>query len=116
MSAVRLLCEPATHDSSIPRLDLLWDQDAGTLSGEGESWVRELMGLGSVRCHPGPGHTHMLSAEPLRSRCDMAALIGYAHRLPAELAADYPFGPNEDVVVELLDADGRTVGIDRVCY
>lgn len=116
MSAIRLLCEPATQNPSIPKLDLLWDGDAGTLSGEGEGWVRELMRVGSVRCHPGPGHTHTLSPEPLRSRTDMAAMIGQAHRLPAELAADYPFGADEDVVVELLDADGNTVSVDRVHY
>lgn len=74
------------------------------------------MRVGSVRCHPGPGHTHVLSPKPLRSRSDMAALLGCAHCLPAELAADDPFGPNEDVVVELLDADGRSVGVEQVRY
>lgn len=116
MSAIRLLCEPATGNPNIPRLDLVWDESAGTLSGDGEEWLRELMSAGSVRCHPGPGHTHTLSTDPLRSRTDMAALIGCSHRIPAELAEDYPFGPDEDIVVELLDEAGRVMGVERVLY
>ncbi len=94
----------------------MWDESAGTISGEGESWSRDLMSAGEVDCHPRPGHTHKLSAQPLRSRTDMAALIGYAHRLPDLLANDYPFGTDDAVVAELLDDVGNVIGIDHVLY
>lgn len=116
MSTIRLVCEPATGNAHIPRLDLVWDEIAGTISGEGEGWIRNLMNAGEVSCHPRPGHVHKLSSQPLHSRRDMAALVGYAHRLPDLLADDYPFGADEDVAAELLDDAGNVIGVERVLY
>lgn len=117
MSAIRLVCEPATGNQHIPKLDLVWDERAGTISGEGESWIRDLIKSGEVKCHPGPGWFHKLSADPLRSRTDMAALTGCAHRIPDALVDAYPSGSDdEDIVAELLDENGNVIGTEQVLY
>lgn len=117
MTAIHLVCEPTTGNAKYPHLDLMWDECAGTLSGAGEEWIRELISYGGVKCHPGPGWFHKLSADPLRSRTDMAALIGCAHRVPDVLADAYPQGTdNEEIIVEILDEDGNVIGFDQVLY
>lgn len=116
MTAIRLVCEPATGNPHFHRLDLMWDERAGTISGEGEDWIRELMSAGGVKCHPGPGWYYTLSADPLRNRTDMAALIGYAHRVPDVLVDDYPFTPINELVAELLDENGNVIGIEQILY
>lgn len=116
MTAIRLICEPATGNPNIPRLDLEWDAHAGTISGEGADWLRDLIAAGGVRCHPGPGKFHTFGSHPLRNRADLAALIGYAHRLPEELAGDYPSAPDKIIVVELLDDAGNVLGVDSAIY
>lgn len=115
MTAIRLVCEPSTGNPKVPSLDLAWNEDAGTISGAGVEWIRELISEGWVKCHPGPGWFHKLSTNPLRSRTDMAALIGCAHRIPAALVDAYPQGTeNEEIIVHLLDERGNVIGLDQV--
>lgn len=78
--------------SGNPRVDPLvfdWDDEAGTVSGPGAEEIMRWASAGGVPMHPMPaGHT--FSAEPLKSRTDMAAIIGLQHLLPPELADAYP--------------------------
>lgn len=92
-----------------------WDEVAGTVSGPGAAdimaWVRQ----GNVPLHPQPC-THFLSDAPLKSRADMAAIVGYLHRLPPELADAYPAVGQSPEWVETLDADGQVIERVNVLY
>lgn len=110
---MRLVCDPATQNPAIPRLDLVWDAAAGALHGAGADWVLARLADGVVPLHPYPD-MHVLSAAPLRSRADMAAVLGWQHRLPAELAGDYPARDEPAPVAEYLDESGAVVGTGTV--
>jgi hypothetical protein len=62
------------------------------VSGPAAAEILRLARFGSVPLHPRPT-THVLGPEPLRSWSDVAAICGWAHRLPPELAAHYPAVP-----------------------
>lgn len=67
-----------------------WDAETGDLSGLDARRVLERAQPGEwVGCHPRP-FAHRLGPEPLRSREDMAAILGEWWRLPADLAPFYP--------------------------
>lgn len=66
-----------------------WDDEAGTVSGPSAADIMEIAESGGVPMHPMPA-AHTFSAEPLRSRADLAAIVGYRHRLPPELRDAYP--------------------------
>lgn len=83
-------------NAPISTLDVEWDDVAGTLSGEGADYLRSLASGGSVPLHPQPG-SHQLSATPLMSHADMAAMVGWLHRLPDNLAASYPAQTQPDI-------------------
>ncbi len=70
-------------------LDIEWDELAGTVVGDGADYLQHLAASGSVPLHPQPA-SHTLSNSPLTSRVDMAAMIGWLHRLPAVLIPYYP--------------------------
>jgi len=114
MSILRLVCEPTTGNKHYFTLDMIWDEEAGTVSGVGSEVIHEWIKAGSVPAHP-HGHTHKLSNNPLRSRTDMAAMIGFQHRVPDALFNDYPsFGDDDDdgdPLVTITDMDGNVIGV-----
>lgn len=85
-----------SKNTAVPTLDVEWDDVAGTLRGQGADYLRSLAASGAVPLHPQPG-THRLSANPFVSHVDMAALVGWHHRLPDSLAASYPAQEQPDV-------------------
>ncbi|MBV5331631.1 hypothetical protein JZU69_04470, partial [bacterium] len=86
-------CEPTTRHES--RLVIDWDEEAGTVSGPGANHIKLLATFGDIPCHLYPS-SWKLSQHPLKSRADMAVMIGYAHKVPAELEPFYPIVDEED--------------------
>lgn len=82
-------CPPFSGNPLIEPLIFDWDDVAGTVSGPGAVEIRRLAKAGGVPMHPLPAG-HLFSADPLKSRTDLAAIIGLQHRLPPELADAYP--------------------------
>lgn len=66
-----------------------WDDEAGTVSGPSAADIMQVVHSGGVPMHPMPV-AHTFSAEPLKSRTDLAAIIGHRHRLPVALKDAYP--------------------------
>jgi hypothetical protein len=85
----RFRCEPIVPDIAAGPLVLDWDDETGAVTGPGAAHVRRWQRAGIVPLHPWAG-SHVLARGPLQSRADLAAIIGIDHRLPEELAADYP--------------------------
>ena len=108
-------CKPLSANPSVEPLVFEWDERTGAITGPSADLVKEVAADGGVPLHPAPAW-HTFSAEPLKSRADMAAIVGYLHQLPEELAGDYPAVEDEPVVAEILDADGRVVGTDQVVF
>jgi hypothetical protein len=82
-------CPTFSGNPLIKPLVFDWDDEAGTVSGPGAEDILRWAAAGGVPMHPMPaGHT--FSAEPLKSRTDLAAIIGLLHRLPPELQDAYP--------------------------
>lgn len=69
-----------------------WDEVNGEVSGPDADYVLARVADGGVDIHPLPSY-HEFSDEPLKSRVDMAAIIGVWHRVPDELRAFYPDVP-----------------------
>ena len=71
--------------------ELEWDPDTGSLEGDLAARVLDIIEVivadGSVGIHPHPADFPV--DDPLRSREQMAAVLGTRWRCP-ELAADYP--------------------------
>jgi len=72
-----------------PVLDIDWDQGAETVTGLGADIILEIARWGSIHTHPIPS-TWQFSDKPLSNKTDMAAIIGWYWKLPAELADYYP--------------------------
>lgn len=78
-----------------------WDDETGKVSGPSAAWILELAARSYVPIYP-PPQDWPLGPEPLKSKADMAAIIGYRHELPEDLAEHYPgrFTPEpEDGVI-----------------
>lgn len=84
---MRLDLEPTTVHARRWIVD--WDPVTGVLSGPAAEEIQAIINWGEVALHPHP-MVHQFSREPLRSLQDMAAICGWEHRLPPELAAHYP--------------------------
>lgn len=108
-------CAPFSGNPLVTPLVFDWDEVAGTVSGPDAAYIQQIAQAGSVPLHPMPNR-HDLSNAPLKNRSDMAAIIGYQHRLPAELADAYPYVPESPASVEALDADGRVIDVQPVIY
>lgn len=95
-----------------------WDDTTGELTGPDAAIIRAEASIGGAFCHPCPAWPHEFSHEPLKSKTDMAAIIGWEHRLPDELADYYPRLPDDDTPeVTYIDEDGIVViGKDRMTY
>lgn len=69
-----------------------WEEEYGNVSGPGAPFILTMAKPHSrVPVHPVP-NSYQLGNAPLRSRRDMAAIVGYDYVLPPELAAVYPAG------------------------
>lgn len=79
--------EPTVWHAS--RLVFDWDESTGAVTGPDAARVLELATWCTVPMHPHPW-SYQLGPEPTKSRADMAAMLGWNHRLPPELAAAYP--------------------------
>lgn len=80
-----------------------WDEETGEVTGPNAAEILDVASWGEIWAHPYPC-TWKLSAEPTKSKTDMAAIIGYWHKLPDDLKDYYPKiwdgdGPDEDGVI-----------------
>lgn len=102
-------CEPRFGKGE--NLVFQWDDVNGVVSGPSAEdvmqqikWAKKEEGCD---LHP-HGCWHTLSDDPLKSRVDMAALIGYWYMLPEELEKYYPeYVPDE----ELLERERQGLAI-----
>ncbi|MBN9697178.1 MAG: hypothetical protein J0L85_15430 [Zoogloea sp.] len=108
---ISIRCKPLSASPSIEPLEFDWDERAGTVTGRSADIIRESAAEPGMPVHPMPGY-HEFSAEPLKSRADVAAIVGYLHELPAELADAYPAQVDEPVVAELIGSDGTVSALD----
>ena len=94
-----------------------WDEDAGVVSGRDAGRIMEVAAWGGIGAHPLPWSVEFSDA-PLRSKADMAAIVGWAHRLPDDLAPFYPQLPDDGFPdATYTDADGvEVIGRDRITY
>lgn len=82
-------CPPISGNPLVAPLIFDWDEAAGSVSGSGAEEIKRCSRSGSIQLHPWPAE-HEFSAAPLKSRADIAAIVGLRHRLPPELADAYP--------------------------
>ena len=82
-------CQTFSGNPLVGPLIFDWDDDAGIVSGPSAEEIMRYARLGGIPMHPMPAE-HTFSGEPLKSRADMAAIIGYRHLLPNELQGAYP--------------------------
>lgn len=71
-----------------------WDDETGALRGPGADTIADMATWGTVDLHPTPA-VHELGADPLRSKEDMAAIVGAYWQCPDDLAPFYPTVPDE---------------------
>ncbi|MDR2188726.1 MAG: hypothetical protein LBE62_11885 [Azonexus sp.] len=86
-----------------------WDPAAGSLTGQGAEYVKDFSPREHVTLHPIPRASHELSAEPLKSYVDMAAIIGRSHLLPDVLAPHYPYLEPDYTEKLMGEASGGTL-------
>lgn len=89
-------CENRTKGESPLVFD--WDIEAGEVSGPSAEFILEMTRCPYIPKSP-PPDCWVLGPEPLKSKVDMAAIIGVWHELPEDLREHYPrsepvdFGP-----------------------
>ena len=69
-------CKPLSANSGVEPLVFEWDERSGTVTGPGAALVKALAADGGVPLHPAPAW-HAFGAEPLKSRADLAAIVGH---------------------------------------
>ncbi|MDR1461888.1 MAG: hypothetical protein LBI68_01940 [Azoarcus sp.] len=82
-----------------------WDDETGEVTGPSAGEILGIFGEGHVHIHPYPAGHDLTS---LKSKADLAAIVGDSHTLPPELAAFYP--EVEDTDPNIYDMDGNVVG------
>jgi hypothetical protein len=94
-----------------------WDITTGEVSGTGAQWILDAAQHGSTAAHPLPWQW-TFSKTPLKSKTDMAAIVGYQHALPADLAPFYPqLSGNGAPDTSYTDTDGVVViGNDALTF
>ena len=108
-------CKPLSANSNVEPLVFEWDALTGAVTGPSAAQVKEVAADGGVPLHPAPAW-HTFGAEPLKSRTDLAAIIGHLHQLPDDLIDAYPAVDEEPGIVETLDANGRVVSTSDVVF
>lgn len=94
-----------------------WDDEAGTVDGPGAATLLALISGGWVSFGPHPRAAWTVGPGSLRSRADMAALIGHAWCVPQELVADYPVSDVGAPDVTYTDSTGMThIGKDQMRF
>ena len=94
-----------------------WDSETGEISGESAADIIRIASYGAVPCHPCPAWPHSLSAYPLKSREDMAAIIGWEHQLPDDMARYYPSIDGQDIPETSQMKDGiYEIGADKLVF
>ncbi len=76
-----------------------WDVTTGAVFGPAAARILDMATWGTVSAHPSPWSWN-LGPEPTKSLTDMAAILGWAHRLPEDLQAHYPRPADDDEDVE----------------
>lgn len=88
-------CPPISGNPADRPLVFTWDPEAGTVTGPDAAQVRELAKPGAILDgHPRP-RTLRLGMDPLKSRRDMAVVVGTNWQVPEELLPSYPFGTSD---------------------
>lgn len=82
-------CEPHGGAPGLEALEFEWDPVAGTVAGPGADTIMAMVRAGVVPAHPRP-QSWYLSATPLKSWVDMAAIVGSEWQLPDQLRQHYP--------------------------
>ena len=88
MSVMHIVAEPITIHGKL--IDVHWDEEAGTVTGQGAEHIMELATWGDVTRGYSGFASYKLSSDPLRNRVDMAVIIARFHRLPEVLRPYYP--------------------------
>ena len=114
---IQFNCRPTSANPGATSLVFAWNPDTGEVTGRDAPLIRDMATWKRVSAHPLPWAWD-LSAEPLRSYVDMAALVGSHWVLPDELVAHYPQVPDDGIPeATFVDADGVTVlGRDLLTY
>jgi hypothetical protein len=81
-------CKPLTWHEDTP-LVFDWDDETGEISGPSAGRILDMATWSYIPIYP-PPQGWDLSQEPLKSKADMAAIIGYRHELPEDLREHYP--------------------------
>lgn len=92
-------CASFSGNPDIPPLIFEWDESSGAVRGPSAGLLRSVAEEGGTPLHPTPAY-HRFSSEPLKSRTDLAAIIGYLHCLPVDLVDAYPRVCPEELVDE----------------
>lgn len=70
-------------------LDFYWDEEKGEISGDGAPYIMEAVEAGGTTAFP-LWNWYKLGPEPLKSKRDMAAIIGFWYEVPEDLLPHYP--------------------------
>ena len=94
-----------------------WDISTGEVFGPSAQFILDMARGGSTPAHPLPWQW-AFSKTPLKSKTDMAAIVGYQHELPADLADFYPIWPGSGAPeTSYTDADRVfVVGNDALTF
>ena len=86
-----VVCNHLDMAVGLENLDFYWDEETGEVSGKSAQKVRKWAEKAGemILINPIPS-SYQLSDAPLKSKRDLAALLGMWYELPAWLAAEYP--------------------------
>ncbi|GHT83196.1 hypothetical protein AGMMS49960_17530 [Betaproteobacteria bacterium] len=100
-------CISESGNPGIGPLVFDWNDETGEVTGPSAGEILAAFTRGYVSLHPDPREDRDLSST--RNRSDMAAVVGYLHRLPLALADAYP-QLEEDTDPNIYDMEGNVLG------
>jgi len=89
-----------------------WDEEAGVVSGRDADIIQDMATWGEISAHPYPW-AHTFGPEPLKSKTDMAAIIGWEHELPPDLVGFYPQLPDDGIPEESYEDESGVIVLGR---
>lgn len=101
-------CDPATWREKRWVFD--WDDETGEITGPDAETIKQAAEAGGISIHPFPSAWSFCNT-PLKSKTDMAAIIGLGHRLPDSLI---PFYPNIESNYHIEEDGGDNDGVDAI--